>query len=92
MAAILPCFWIYREVGNAVAAGAATDNSYARWIETYSSPEFSADVEKAVAFTEQLAADAGPAERTLMREAFMTASRLEYCFWDDAEYRRYLPV
>lgn len=92
MAGILPCFWIYREVGNAVLACTTPGNAYAKWIETYSSPEFSEGVDKAVACTERLAAEAGNAEKDRMREAFMIASRLEYCFWDDAEACRYLPV
>lgn len=92
IAAVLPCFWIYREVGNAILAGCVPVNPYAKWIETYSSPEFSEGVEKAVAVTDRLADEAGSKDRKLMRAAFMTASRLEYCFWDDAEHCRYLPV
>lgn len=92
MAAILPCFWVYREVGNAILAREAAGNPYSLWIETYSSPEFSEAVDKAAAFTDSLAGDAGKEDLSRMREAFITACRLEYCFWDDAEHCRFLPV
>ncbi len=85
MAAVLPCFWIYREVGNHIFAEAATPNPYAKWIETYSCPEFSVLVDEAVALADRLAEEGGAMEEARMLEAFMTASRLEYYFWDDAE-------
>src|SRR3954447_3056003 len=40
-AALLPCMWGYAELGQRLAAtGAPPDERYARWIETYASPEF----------------------------------------------------
>ncbi|MFV9927060.1 MAG: hypothetical protein AB8V23_04640 [Candidatus Midichloria sp.] len=36
-AAVLPCFWVYNEVGLSIARYASADNPYARWIESYSS-------------------------------------------------------
>ena len=49
-AAVLPCFWIYAEVGRDLAARAsgvlATDlqHPYAQWVTTYDAPEFHAAV------------------------------------------------
>lgn len=84
MAALLPCFWIYREVGNYILAKAATPNPYAKWIESYSSEEYSLVVDKAVALTDKLALQAGEAERERMMQGFITSSRYEYLFWDAA--------
>lgn len=84
MAALLPCFWIYREVGNRILDTAAAPNPYSLWMETYAAEEFAQVVEEAVLFTDRLAAQAGDEERVRMHKAFMQASRLEYCFWDDA--------
>ncbi|MCF7828885.1 MAG: TenA family protein, partial [Candidatus Marinimicrobia bacterium] len=36
VAALLPCFWIYREVGNYIYKQAVDDNPYQDWIDTYS--------------------------------------------------------
>ena len=38
VAAILPCFWIYWDVGNHIAKESVADNPYQAWIDTYSDP------------------------------------------------------
>ncbi|MDW8437405.1 MAG: thiaminase II [Chloroherpetonaceae bacterium] len=89
VAALLPCFWIYREVGNHVFARASAlaeydKNPYRKWIEQYSSPEFSAVVDKMIAITDEVASDATEKTRAKMRDAFVVSSRLEWLFWDGA--------
>lgn len=84
VAGLLPCFWIYREVGNAIHAAAAADNPYRRWIDTYAGDDFSLSVDRAIAITDEVAARAGAAAHTRMRDAYVTSSRLEWMFWDSA--------
>lgn len=84
VAAVLPCFWIYREVGRHIYDTTAAENPYRKWIDTYAGPEFSASVDKALIITEAVAAGASGAVRTLMKEAFVTSCRLEWMFWDGA--------
>jgi thiaminase/transcriptional activator TenA len=84
LAALLPCFWIYREVGTHIARSAASPNPYAKWIETYSDEAFSAGVDRFTELTDAVAAEASDRERLRMEERFMTASHFEYYFWDDA--------
>ncbi len=43
-AALLPCFWIYKAVGDDIFARAAPDNPYRAWIDTYAGDEFAAAV------------------------------------------------
>ncbi len=92
MAALLPCFWIYREVGNDIYRRAAPNNPYQKWIDTYASREFAETVDQAIALTDQIADHASQATRDRMRGAFEYSSRLEWLFWDSA-YRleRWLP-
>ena len=92
MAALLPCFWVYREVGNAIYATAQANNPYYKWIETYASQEFSLAVDKAVAFTNKLAINASDEDKRLMKKAFIMATRLEYLFWDGAYNKTALPL
>ena len=41
LAALLPCFYIYREVGNSIKKQASSKNPYSMWINTYSNkPQF----------------------------------------------------
>lgn len=87
VAALLPCFWIYREVGMTILRSSAADNPYRLWIDTYSGEEFGEAVRRAVQITDQVATVASGDERRRMAEAFALSSRLEWMFWDSA-YRR----
>lgn len=84
MAALLPCFWIYREVGHAIYQRAAPENPYRRWIDTYAGQEFGEWVDRAIALTDAIADQASESARVRMREAFVFSSRLEWMFWDSA--------
>jgi thiaminase/transcriptional activator TenA len=86
MAAVLPCFWIYREVGvhihKSAAASGAKDNPYQAWIDTYVGEEFEALVDEAIALCDAAAERSTPELRERMTEAYTFAARLEYDFWN----------
>ena len=84
MAALLPCFWIYREVGLAIAREAASDNPYSRWIETYSGEEFALAVQKAIDIADEIAEHASEITRRQMLDAYIYSTRLEWMFWNGA--------
>lgn len=85
LAAVLPCFWIYKAVGDYIVSTAKTENNpYKTWIATYAGEDFGLLVEKAIMLTDIAAAQATPIQREQMTEAFVNASRLEYMFWDSA--------
>ena len=86
-AALLPCFWIYREVGKEIVRRAqdkVAANPYARWIEIYSGAEFDASVIRAIEIVEALAQETPEAGRQAMRDAYERSARLEWMFWDSA--------
>lgn len=85
LAALLPCYWIYWEVGKELARAGSPDPLYARWIATYGSPEFGAVVRAVLEATNEVAAQLGDAERLAMRHHFRTTSRYEWMFWDMGE-------
>ncbi len=84
MAALLPCFWIYKAVGDYVFAKASADNPYQKWINTYAGEAFGISVQKAIQICDAVASQATAFTRTRMTEAFTTATILEYDFWDAA--------
>ncbi len=55
---MLPCFWIYWDVGNAIAREAAAENKYQAWIDTYSDEGFGNAVRAVIAATDTAAAAA----------------------------------
>ncbi|MGQ9836706.1 MAG: thiaminase II [Cyanobacteriota bacterium] len=87
IAAVLPCFWIYREVGSEIYRTAKPNNPYQQWIDTYAGEEFAQVVQQALDITNSVAGQATAALREKMMAAFVTASRLEWLFWDSA-YRQ----
>ncbi len=85
MAVLLPCFWIYKEVGDYIYKNQqSVNNPYQKWIDTYSGEEFGKLVEQAIAICDRVAAQCTPVQQQAMTDAFITSSRLEWMFWDGA--------
>jgi thiaminase/transcriptional activator TenA len=84
VAALLPCFWIYWEVGKHLLGAASPDNPYQAWIDTYADEAFAAGVRKVIAIGDQVALAATPGARDQMHQAFRRAAQLEWMFWDSA--------
>lgn len=85
VAAVLPCFWIYKEVGDYIYSHQNTiNNPYQKWIETYGGDEFSVAVEQAIAICDKVAEKTSPEIRRKMTEAFIMSSRMEFHFWEAA--------
>ncbi len=83
MAAVLPCFWIYREVGAHIYKNATAEgNPYQAWIDTYVGEEFDALVDEAIALCDAAAARSTPEQQARMTSAYAFAARLEYDFWN----------
>lgn len=87
IAALLPCYWIYWEVGKELERAGSPDPLYARWIKTYASVEFGSLVRAALDATEETAARLQPVELDAMRRHFLVTSRYEWMFWEMG-YRR----
>ncbi|QMW00856.1 thiaminase II [Spirosoma foliorum] len=83
-AAVLPCFWIYRQVGKHIYERAIQENPYRAWIDTYAGDAFDQSVSQMLDLTDRFAELASPTERAQMQEAFRISSRLEWYFWNDA--------
>ena len=85
VAAILPCFWIYSEVGKEIHNRAIAEaNPYQKWIDTYADAEFEELVESAIEVVNRTAEKVSVAERELMHQAFYRASQFEWMFWDSS--------
>lgn len=94
VAAVLPCFWIYKMVGDHIYSNQDEKkaNPYKRWIDTYAGEEFEAIVHQAISITDELAKTCSPVQRTRMLEAFEMASKLEWMFWESAYRMEKWPV
>ena len=86
VAAILPCFTIYKEVGDFILTAQENkdSNPYQAWIETYASDEFAQAVEQAIDIVNTYALTASAENLAKMEEVFIKTSKLEWMFWDSA--------
>lgn len=92
IAAVLACFWIYREVGRSLISEGSPDPRYQRWIDTYASEEFSAQVDQLLDLVDARAARSTAAERERFREIWLLGCRYEWQFWDAAWREERWPV
>jgi len=85
-AAVLPCFTIYKEVGDFILKTQTNkdSNPYQAWINTYASQEFELAVKQAIDIVNTYALTASPASLAKMQEVFIKTSKLEWMFWDSA--------
>lgn len=81
LAAVLPCYWIYWEVGKTLKQRGSKNASYQRWIDYYSDPAYGASVQKILAMMNE--ASAGTDSKRLV-ELFQTGAGHEYQFWHSA--------
>jgi thiaminase (transcriptional activator TenA) len=84
VAAVLPCYWIYWEVGRHLATCQPTDLLYQEWIKAYGAELFADLVRQQLNLVDRLGARAPAHEVRRMTAHFMLSSRYEYLFWDDA--------
>jgi thiaminase/transcriptional activator TenA len=92
LAAVLPCYWIYQRVGQALMERGSPDPRYQAWIDTYGGPEFGAVVDGVLELAERVGADLGAGERARAERHYVTTSRYEWMFWDAAWREEKWPV
>ncbi|WP_273844164.1 thiaminase II [Rubrobacter calidifluminis] len=84
LGAILPCYWIYAEVGGSLLERGSPNRLYRRWIETYGGEDFGELVAAVLDLTDRVCEGLSPERLAAVREAFVTTSRYEWMFWDAA--------
>ena len=84
LGAVLPCYWIYWEVGKALLEHGSPNPMYQKWIDTYGGEEFGTLVEAILGLTDRVCEDLNPSQRARVKEAFVTTSRYEWMFWNAA--------
>jgi thiaminase (transcriptional activator TenA) len=92
LATILPCFWIYAEVGMHLKRVGSPNPVYQRWIDSYGSDEYLGEVNLALELTDRIGLGLGPEAEAAARQHFRTAARYEWMFWDAAHRREAWPV
>jgi thiaminase (transcriptional activator TenA) len=92
IAALLPCYWIYWEVGKELERAGSADLLYGRWIGTYASEEFGSLVRAVLDAVDRTAAGLPAPALDAMRRHFVTTSRYEWMFWEMGYRQESWPV
>lgn len=92
LAAVLPCYWIYAEVGASLLGQGSPDPLFRRWIETYGGEEFGAIVAAVLEAVDLVGESVGPAQAAEMRDHVLTTSKYEWMFWDAGWRRETWPI
>lgn len=91
IAALLPCFWLYWDVGCAIAAKKVPANPFQAWIDTYADERFGQSVRRVITIADAAALGTSAARRERMLAAFERSSEYEWLFWDGAYQGRGWP-
>ncbi|MCA1053877.1 thiaminase II [Rossellomorea aquimaris] len=84
IAAILPCYWLYHEVGERLKCCSPEEPIYREWIAAYGGEWFGELVKEQINRLDKLAEKATDEERDRMKELFTISSMYELQFWEMA--------
>ncbi|GAA4629210.1 bifunctional hydroxymethylpyrimidine kinase/phosphomethylpyrimidine kinase [Cellulomonas oligotrophica] len=89
LAAVLPCYWLYADVGARILAraGDLAAHPFGDWVGTYGDPGFAALADEARRLTDEAAREVGAGERARMLAAFVTSCEHEVAFFDQVAVR-----
>jgi thiaminase/transcriptional activator TenA len=90
--AVLPCYWIYWEVGQELLRQGSPDPRYQKWVDTYGGEEFGETVRRVLAVANALGPSLAASERERVHRHFRTSSRYEWMFWDMSYRKETWPV
>src|SRR5690606_27854149 len=80
VAAVLPCYWLYAEVGRVLHAdylGFAGEHPYGTWLATYADDDFAQATQTAVGIMDAAARRGSAQDRAGMRAAFAQSAQYE---------------
>ena len=92
LGALLPCYWIYWQVGKELLQRGSPDPLYRRWIETYGGEEFADVVRAVLSLTDRLGPELSEGERERVAARFVATSRYEWMFWDMGYRQEQWPI
>jgi len=93
LASVLPCFWIYQEVGKYILKNQNKDeNIYQSWINTYGCEEYEKVVQEVIEICDEYSLSVSKEENEKMLIIFKKASQMEWLFWHSAYKQEKWPI
>ncbi|WP_188207224.1 thiaminase II [Alkalibacillus aidingensis] len=84
IAAILPCYWIYYEIGERLQSYSPNEPIYEKWIGAYGGEWFKTLVDEQINRLDTMAETVTTKDLDHMKELFTISCQYEYSFWEMA--------
>ncbi|WP_068675366.1 thiaminase II [Oceanobacillus sp. Castelsardo] len=82
VAAMLPCYWLYADIGLKYKDAKPEEKIYKNWLNMYGSSWFQESTQEMIDLLDELAEKAGAAEKEKIKEQFIIAKEYELAFWE----------
>jgi len=82
LAAVLPCFWLYADIGERMVEHNHDAHAYRDWLSTYADPDFADRTRQVIELTNVAAKTASDLELALMAQAFGESMLHELRFFE----------
>ena len=92
IATILPCYWLYYEIGEKLQTCSPKEPIYQEWIAAYGGEGFRTLVEEQINRLDKIAEKLTENDREQMKEHFIISSHYEFSFWEMAYNLEEWPV
>ncbi|PWG00079.1 thiaminase II [Levilactobacillus bambusae] len=84
VACLLPCYWLYAEVGQTLKSTGSPNPLYQQWIDDYTSEDYTSSMTSQLQLVNRLADQADQLTYQHMLQAFKISSLYELDFWQMA--------
>ena len=82
VAAMLPCYWLYADIGLTYKDAKPVEKIYQNWLNMYASYEFQESTQEMIDLLDELAEKASAVEKEKIKEQFIIAKEYELAFWE----------
>ncbi len=92
LAALLPCFCIYSEIGTYISKKSNKNNPYSVWIENYSGEKFKSSVRSITILVNKIAKNCQDSTLNAMHQTYTDSMKLEWIFWNSCYKSESWPI
>ena len=82
VAAMLPCYWLYADIGLTYKDAKPKEKIYQNWLNMYASNGFQESTQEMIDLLDELAEKASAVEKEKIKEQFIIAKEYELAFWE----------
>ena len=82
VAAMLPCYWLYADIGMTYKDAKPEKEIYQNWLNMYASDWFQDSTQEMIDLLDELVEQLGDTEKEKVKEQFIIAKEYELAFWE----------